>query len=149
MNNNPQYQEFRSDSLIENKNTPFYCKHVAIIGSLDNFDTEEDIEGLAFLLWQHGATVSSHVSQTTDIVINGIGADEEDKCLIRQMKEDGAKLQVLFQEDFECMLSEYHLLNWYSGSMPANEKRKSDKEYPNSIVLHIDKFLDIFSIKEI
>ena len=139
MKNNLQYQEFRSDDLIENKNTPFYCKNVAIIGYLDNFNTEDDLEGLAFLLWQHGATVSSHVSQSTDIVINGIGADEEDNCLIRQMQEDGAKLQVFFQEDFECMLSEYHLLDWYSGGISANEKKKSGKEYPSSIVLHIDK----------
>ena len=42
MKNNPQYQEFISDDLIENKNTPFYPKHVTIIGYLDNFDTEDD-----------------------------------------------------------------------------------------------------------
>lgn len=139
MKNNPQYQEFISDDLIENKNTPFYRKHVTIIGYLDNFDTEDDVEGLAFLLWQHGATVSFHMSQSTDIVINGIGADEEDTCLIRQMQEDGARLQVFFQEEFEFMLSEYRLFDWYSGGISANEKKKSGKEYPESIELHIDK----------
>ena len=134
-----QYQDFKTDGQIENKETPFYCKHVAIIGYLDNFDTEDDLESLAFLLWQHGATVSSHVTQFTDIVINGIGADEEDKCLIRQMQEDGANLQVIFQEEFECMLSEQHLLDWYSAGISANEKKKSGKEYPDSIVFHVDK----------
>ena len=128
MNIDPQYLDFKTDGLIENKATPFYCKHVAIIGHLDNFD---DIEELASLLWQHGATVSSHVTPYTDIVINGIDADEEDMLLIRQMQANGANLKVYFQEDFECMLSEYHLLDWYSGGTPTIEK-KSGKECSKS-----------------
>ena len=128
MNIVPQYLDFKTDGLIENKATPFYCKHVAIIGHLDNFD---DIEELASLLWQHGATVSSHVTPYTDIVINGIDADEEDMLLIRQMQANGANLKVYFQEDFECMLSEYHLLDWYSGGTPTIEK-KSGKECSKS-----------------
>ena len=128
MNIDPQYLDFKTDGLIENKATPFYCKHVAIIGHLDNFD---DIEELASLLWQHGATVSSHVTPYTDIVINGIDAGEEDMLLIRQMQANGANLKVYFQEDFECMLSEYHLLDWYSGGTPTIEK-KSGKECSKS-----------------
>lgn len=138
MNINPQYQEFRTDGLIENRDTPFYCKHVAIIGYLDNFDSDDEMEGLAFLLWVHGATVSTHVSLSTDIVISGIGADEEDMRLIRKMQEDGANIKVYFQEEFECMLSEYRLLDWYSGGTPANG-HKSGKEYPESLLLHIDE----------
>ena len=132
MNIDPQYLELRTDGLIENKNTPFYCKHVAIIGYLDNFDSDDKIEELAFLLWVHGATVSSHVTLSTDIVINGIGADEEDRCLIRQMKENGADLIVYYQEDFECMLSEYHLLDWYSGGTSIAEEEQSSIEYSES-----------------
>ena len=134
-----QYLEFKSDELIENKNTPFYRKHVAIIGYFDNFDSDDDIQGLAFLLWEHGATVSPHVSQSTDIVINGVGAEEEDIFLIGRMKEEGADLKVYYQEDFECMLSEYHLLDWYSGRASTAERKKSGKFYPEFIELHIDE----------
>lgn len=133
MNIDPQYLELRTDGLIENKNTPFYCKHVAIIGYLDNFDSDDKIEELAFLLWVHGATVSSHVTLSTDIVINGIGADEEDRYLISQMKKNGANLKVYYQEDFECMLSEYHLLDWYSGGTSIAEEEQSSNENSESI----------------
>ena len=68
-----QYQDFMIDWQIENKDTPFYRKHVAIVGHLDNFNSSSDIQGLAFLLWVHGAAVTSHVTLYTDIVINGIG----------------------------------------------------------------------------
>lgn len=136
-----QYQDFKTDGLIENKETPFYCKNVAIIGHLDNFDAANDIQELAFLLWEHGAAVSSHVTLSTDIVINGIDADEEDMRLINEMKEKGSSIIVYYQEDFEYMLSEYHLLDWYSGGISANEKKKSGKEYPSSIEIHIDKDL--------
>lgn len=131
----PQYQEFKADELIENKNTPFYCKHIAIIGYLDNFGSDSDMEGLAFLLWEHGASVSLHVSHSTDIVINGIGADEEDMYLIKQMKENGSDLKVYYQEDFECMLSEFHLTDWYSGGISTDE-RNSHYEKKKSDVRH-------------
>ena len=110
-----QYQDFMIDKLIENKKTPFYRKNVAIVGHLDNFNSASDIQGLAFLLWVHGAAVSSHVTPSTDIVINGIGADKDDIHILCQMKENGTNLVVYYQEDFEYMLSEYHLLDWYSG----------------------------------
>ena len=133
MNIDPQYQELRTDGLIENKDTPFYCKNVAIIGYLDNFDSDDKIEELAFLLWVHGATVSSHVTLSTDIVINGIGADEEDRYLISQLKNNGADLIVYYQEDFECMLSEHHLLDWYSGGTSITEEEQSSIEYSESL----------------
>lgn len=123
-----QYQDFKTDGLIENKETPFYRKHVAIIGYLDNFNSASDIQGLAFLLWVHGAAVTSHVTLSTDIVINGIGADEKDMNLISKMKENGTNIIVYYQEDFEYMLSEYHLLDWYSGRISIVEKKYSEKE---------------------
>lgn len=128
-----QYQEFKTDGLIENKETPFYNKHVAIVGRLDNFDTDDDIQQLAFLLWEYGAAVSLHVSQSTDIVINGIDADEEDLNIIRQMKESGTILKVYYQEDFECMLDEYHLYDWYSGELSTVGIKKSEKKISDSI----------------
>ena len=130
---NSQYKEFKTDGLIENKDTPFYCKHIAIIGHLDNFDSDDDMEGLAFLLWEHGATVDLHMSLSTDIVINGIGADDEDMQLIRQMKENGADLRVYYQEDFECMLSEYRLLDWYSCGSSTIKRKESESEKPRLI----------------
>lgn len=128
-----QYQEFKDDGLIENKDTPFYCKHIAIIGHLDNFSSDDDMQGLAFLLWEHGATVDLHMSLSTDIVINGIGADDEDLQLIRQMKENGADLRVYYQEDFECMLSEYRLLDWYSCGFSTIERKGYESEKPRLI----------------
>ncbi len=127
-----QYQNFKTDELIENKETPFYRKHVAIIGYLDNFGSASDIQELAFLLWVHGAAVTSHVTPSTEIVINGIGSDEEDMNLIRQMKENDANIMVYYQEDFENMLSEYRLLDWYSGRTSVDDKEHSEKQYSKS-----------------
>lgn len=128
-----QYQEFKSDGQIENKNTPFYYKHVAIIGHLDNFGSDDDIRQLVFLLWEHGAAVSLHVSQSTEIVINGIDAEEEDLRLIRQMREKGDDIKVYYQEDFECMLDEYHLYDWYSGGTSNVRKQQSYQKMSDSI----------------
>lgn len=136
------FQEYKSDGDIENKNTPFYNKSVAIIGCLDNFSTDEDRDALAFLLWEHGATVTSHVTPFTDIVINGIGADDEDMLMLKQLKDEGENIKIYYQEEFECMLHEYHLLDWYSQEYENNDPQKRNREYPENIKeLHIDEDL--------
>ena len=136
------FQLYKNDGEIINKNTPFYNKSVAIIGCLDNFYTDEDLDALAFLLWEHGAAVTSHVTPFTDIVINGIGADDEDMLMLKQLKDEGEDIKIYYQEEFECMLHEYHLLDWYSRGYEDMEPQKKVKEYPETIKeLHIDKEL--------
>ena len=135
------YEEFKSNGEVENKNTPFYNKSVAIIGYLDNFYDDEDKAAVAFLLWEHGAAVTPHVTPFTDIVVSGIGADEADYQLIDQLKKEGEDLKVIFQEEFECMLHEYHLLDWYSRGY-VEEEQPEEEILPQTIKeLHIDEDL--------
>ena len=44
--------------------------------------------------------------------------------LISQMKENGTNIIVYYQEDFEYMLSEYNLLEWYSGETSKVVKKQ-------------------------
>ncbi len=108
------FQDPKSDGQIENKNTPFYGKNVAIVGIFDDFN-EEDLYNVARLLWEHGAIVTSHVTPFTDIVIKGASAEETDEIKIKEIKNKN-NLRIFYQEDLGPILDEYRIKEWYSSN---------------------------------
>ncbi|HBN63021.1 MULTISPECIES: exonuclease domain-containing protein [Duncaniella] len=90
------------DSLIENKDTPFFHARTVITGIFSAYPNRDE---LGKILQALGADINTSISRKTNIVIVGSGAGPSKLRKIEELRTDGFDIRVIYEPELLSILS--------------------------------------------
>lgn len=90
------------DSMIENKETPFFHAKTVITGIFTAYPNRDD---LGKMLKSLGADINTSISKKTDIVVIGNGAGPSKIKKIEDLRTEGFDIRVIYEPELISILS--------------------------------------------
>lgn len=90
------------DSLVENKETPFFHARTVITGVFDVYPNRNE---LGKILQSLGADINTAISKKTDIVVVGNGAGPSKLRKIEDLRAEGYDIRIIYEPELIKLLS--------------------------------------------
>lgn len=90
------------DSLVENRNTPFFHARTVITGIFTAYPNRDDLGKMLQVL---GADINTSISKKTNIVVIGSGAGPSKLKKIEELKADGCDIRIIYEPELISILS--------------------------------------------
>lgn len=90
------------DSLVENKDTPFFHARTVITGTFATYPKRDE---LGKILQSLGADINTSISKKTNIVVVGAGAGPSKIKKIEDLRAEGIDIRVMFEPELISILS--------------------------------------------